>query len=173
MQFVGCDQPEELSHRRDPASDLHVLVRSRGPCAFERRINAVGHEVKGGASLHRDRCSGMMGEHERGAWYRGFRVVWHHRVFEGTQPFAEHHLALQPWCRSLSATGAFAQAIAAKQLSPELARLPNIVPLAGGLTIEAGGGVVGAIGVSGAPGGDKDEACARAGLEAVGDKLEF
>ena len=70
-------------------------------------------------------------------------------------------------------TGAFAQAIAAKQLSPELARLPNIVPLAGGLTIEAGGGVVGAIGVSGAPGGDKDEACARAGLEAVGDKLEF
>ena len=78
VQFVGCDQLEELSHRRDPASDLHVLVRSRGPCAFERRINAVGHEVKGGASLHRDRCSGMMGEHERGAWYRGFGP--HHPV---------------------------------------------------------------------------------------------
>ncbi len=45
--------------------------------------------------------------------------------------------------------------------------------LSGGLIIEAGGTLLGAIGVSGAPGGDKDEACARAGLDSIRDKLDF
>lgn len=70
-------------------------------------------------------------------------------------------------------SGAFAQAIVTKQLSPELGHLPNIVAMAGGLPIEAAGSLVGAVGVAGAPGGDKDEACARAGLDAVKDKLDF
>ena len=39
--------------------------------------------------------------------------------------------------------------------------------------IEAGGSLVGAVGVSGAPGGDADEACAKAGIEAVRDRLDF
>ena len=51
--------------------------------------------------------------------------------------------------------------------------LPGVVALGGGLTIEAGGSMVGRVGVSGAPGGEADEACARAGIEAVRDKLEF
>jgi uncharacterized protein GlcG (DUF336 family) len=51
--------------------------------------------------------------------------------------------------------------------------LPGAVILGGGVTVEAGGTLVGAIGVSGAPGGDADEACAKAGLEAIRDKLEF
>ncbi len=41
------------------------------------------------------------------------------------------------------------------------------------MIVEAGGSLVGGIGVSGAPGGDADDACARAGIEAVRDKLEF
>ena len=45
--------------------------------------------------------------------------------------------------------------------------------LAGAVIVEAGGALLGAIGVSGAPGGDKDEACAKAGLEAIRDKLDF
>ena len=57
--------------------------------------------------------------------------------------------------------------------SAGLAALPNIVALAGGLVIEAGGSVLGAVGVAGAPGGDKDEECARAGLDAIRDKLDF
>lgn len=51
---------------------------------------------------------------------------------------------------------------------------PNIdgtVMLAGGVPIKAGMDTIGAIGVSGAPGGDKDEACANAGLKKVADKL--
>src|SRR6478609_322971 len=51
--------------------------------------------------------------------------------------------------------------------------LPGAVIVAGGLTVEAGGSLLGAVGVSGAPGGDADEACAKAGIDAVRDKLDF
>ena len=51
--------------------------------------------------------------------------------------------------------------------------LPGVVVIGGGLTVEAGGSLVGAVGVSGAPGGDADEACARAGIDAIRDRLEF
>ena len=52
---------------------------------------------------------------------------------------------------------------------------PNIegtVGLAGGVPIRAGNEVIGAVGVSGAPGGDKDEACANAGIAKIADKLK-
>ena len=51
--------------------------------------------------------------------------------------------------------------------------LPGTVIIGGGLIVEAGGSLVGAVGVSGAPGGDADEACAKAGIDAIRDKLEF
>ena len=51
--------------------------------------------------------------------------------------------------------------------------LPGVVAIAGGVMVEAGGSLVGGVGVSGAPGGDADEACARAGIEAVHERLEF
>ena len=46
------------------------------------------------------------------------------------------------------------------------------IALAGGMPVRAGGEVVGAIGVSGSPGGDKDEACANAGVAQFSDKLK-
>jgi len=51
--------------------------------------------------------------------------------------------------------------------------LPRAVLLGGGLLIEAQGSILGAIGVSGAPGGDGDDSCARAGIDAIRDKIEF
>jgi uncharacterized protein GlcG (DUF336 family) len=51
--------------------------------------------------------------------------------------------------------------------------LAGAVVLGGGMMIEAGGSMVGGVGVSGAPGGDADDACAKAGIEAVRDKLDF
>lgn len=54
-----------------------------------------------------------------------------------------------------------------------LRHLPNVVVIGGGLMIEAGGSLLGGIGVSGAPGGDADEACAKAGIAAITDKLDF
>ena len=54
-----------------------------------------------------------------------------------------------------------------------LRNLPGAVILGGGMVIEGGGSMVGAIGVSGAPGGDADDACAKAGIDAIRDKLDF
>lgn len=55
----------------------------------------------------------------------------------------------------------------------DLNEIHDIIVLAGALPIQAGGSLIGAVGVSGAPGGDKDEACARAALDALGERLEF
>lgn len=51
--------------------------------------------------------------------------------------------------------------------------LPRVIAMGGGMPIRAKGAIVGAIGVSGAPGGDADDACARAGIRAVSDALEL
>jgi uncharacterized protein GlcG (DUF336 family) len=51
--------------------------------------------------------------------------------------------------------------------------LPGAVIIGGGVVVEAGGALVGAIGVSGAPGGEADEACAKAGIDAITDRLDF
>jgi len=50
---------------------------------------------------------------------------------------------------------------------------PGVAAVAGGLMIEAGGSTLGAIGVSGAPGGAQDEKCAEAGIAAIRDDLEL
>jgi uncharacterized protein GlcG (DUF336 family) len=50
--------------------------------------------------------------------------------------------------------------------------IEGTIALGGGLPIRAGDQVVGAIGVSGAPGQDRDEACASAGLAAVAERLK-
>ena len=50
---------------------------------------------------------------------------------------------------------------------------PRVVAMGGGLIIESGGTLVGGIGVSGAPGGDRDEACAKAGISAIQDSLDL
>jgi len=48
-----------------------------------------------------------------------------------------------------------------------------LVMSAGGVTIEVGGALLGAVGVSGAPAGETDEECAQAGVDAVQDDLEM
>ena len=50
---------------------------------------------------------------------------------------------------------------------------PGVAAVGGGLMIEAGGSLFGAIGVSGAPGGKEDDACAAAGIAAIRDELEL
>lgn len=49
----------------------------------------------------------------------------------------------------------------------------RLVAVGGGILIEGGGSIYGAIGVSGAPGGDADEACAKAGIKAIADAIDF
>ncbi len=50
---------------------------------------------------------------------------------------------------------------------------PGVAAVGGGLMIEAGGSLLGAIGVSGAPGGREDDACAGAGIAAIREDIEL
>ena len=67
----------------------------------------------------------------------------------------------------------FAKMTQAGAASSGIRAIPNVVAVGGGVMIEAGGAMVGAIGVSGAPTGENDEACAKAGIAAIKDELEF
>ena len=52
-------------------------------------------------------------------------------------------------------------------------KLDELIISAGGVPINIGGNIMGGIGVSGAPSGMTDEACAQAGLAAIRDDLEL
>ena len=50
--------------------------------------------------------------------------------------------------------------------------LPNVTYAVGGVTLMAGGDAIGAIGVSGAPGGQFDDACARAAIAKIQERMK-
>jgi uncharacterized protein GlcG (DUF336 family) len=54
----------------------------------------------------------------------------------------------------------------------QLVLLDHIMPAQGGLPIVVNGDTIGAVAVSGSPGGEKDEACAQAGLDKAADVLK-
>jgi len=70
-------------------------------------------------------------------------------------------------------TTALAEATQAGRPQSGVRHLPGVAAVGGGLMIEAGGGLLGGVGVSGAPGGKEDDACAAAGIAAIRDDLEF
>lgn len=49
----------------------------------------------------------------------------------------------------------------------------RVIAVGGGVAVEAGGAILGAIGVSGGPGGEADDRCARAGIDAIRGDIEF
>jgi len=69
-------------------------------------------------------------------------------------------------------TRAFSQRLIDNPISAGLGTTSGVVASLGGLPIKVGGQTVGGIGVSGAPGGENDEACAQAGIDKVADRLK-
>ena len=61
---------------------------------------------------------------------------------------------------------------AAKPMSG-LRAVPRLAAIGGGVLLEGAGSIYGGIGVSGAPSGEADELCAKAGIKAVADALAF
>lgn len=57
--------------------------------------------------------------------------------------------------------------------SSGIRHLPGVAMIGGGLPIEAAGALVGAVGISGAPSGELDEACGKVGIEAIQADLEM
>lgn len=72
-----------------------------------------------------------------------------------------------------NSTSALAIETQAGQPMSGLRSLPRFLAAGGGQLIEAGGNVFGAIAVSGAPGGDADDGCAKDGVKAISDLIEF
>ncbi len=70
-------------------------------------------------------------------------------------------------------TAELAKAITAGSPQSGIRHRPRVAAVGGGLMIEGAGALLGGIGVSGAPGGERDEVCARAGVAVIQDSLEF
>lgn len=62
----------------------------------------------------------------------------------------------------------FAQRV---QTNPALGTITDVIALGGGLPIQSGNEVIGAIGIGGAPSGDADAVCAQAGIDKIKDRL--
>lgn len=69
------------------------------------------------------------------------------------------------------ASGTFRDA--RRDIQQELNHIEGLIVMQGGLPIRAAGSLIGAVGVSGAPGGERDEACAAIALEKINERLEF
>src|SRR5580704_11708445 len=69
------------------------------------------------------------------------------------------------------ASSTFAELAAKNPSGAALATLPDIALLPGGVAIKFKDEIVAALGVGGSPGGDKDEACAQAGVASIKDDL--
>jgi uncharacterized protein GlcG (DUF336 family) len=70
-------------------------------------------------------------------------------------------------------TTALAEATQPGRPASGIRNRPGVAAVGGGLMIEAGGSLLGAIGVSGAPGAREDDACAAAGIDAIREDIEL
>ena len=70
-------------------------------------------------------------------------------------------------------TSALAEATQPGRAQSGVRHRPGVAAVGGGMMIEASGSLLGAIGVSGAPGGREDDACAAAGIEAIREDIEL
>jgi len=66
----------------------------------------------------------------------------------------------------------FTRLVETNPAAANLKDIEGVIAVAGGLPIKVGDEVIGAIGVGGAPGGDRDEACAQAGINRISERLK-
>jgi uncharacterized protein GlcG (DUF336 family) len=68
-------------------------------------------------------------------------------------------------------SGALFELVKTNPYAPRLATVTNVMALPGAVAFKSKNVIVGALGVGGAPGGDKDEVCARAGVAKVANRI--
>ena len=87
---------------------------------------------------------------------------------DGTNPHTMEFSRLKAYTsRTRGQTSLEFMKLVADPANAYLKQIPNVVAVGGGVPIKAGNEVIGAVGVSGAPGGEKDEVCALAGIAKV------
>ncbi len=68
-------------------------------------------------------------------------------------------------------SGEFFDLTKTNSFAPRLGSMRNVMALPGAVAFKSKNAIVGALGVGGAPGGDKDEVCAQAGVAKIADRL--
>lgn len=68
-------------------------------------------------------------------------------------------------------SGKFFELVRTSPYAPRLATMRNVMALPGAVAFKSKNAIVAALGVGGAPGGDKDEVCAQAGVAKVANRL--
>ncbi|MEA2840274.1 MAG: hypothetical protein QOF41_1604 [Methylobacteriaceae bacterium] len=92
---------------------------------------------------------------------------------DGTNPHTTEFARLKAYTsRTRGQTSLEVQKLMEKPENAWLKQIPNVVGIGGGVPIKVGSETIGGVGVSGAPGGEKDEACANAGIAKVADSLK-
>src|ERR1700720_4258092 len=87
---------------------------------------------------------------------------------DGTNPHTLEFSRLKAYtARTRGQTSLEFMKLTSDPASAYLRQIPNVVAVGGGVPIKVGTEVIGAVGVSGAPGGEKDEVCANAGIAKV------
>lgn len=70
-------------------------------------------------------------------------------------------------------TSQFAENTQSGKESSGIRHVPKVLAIGGGMIIEAGGSLYGAVGVSGAPSGEADDKCSKAAIDAIVEDLEL
>lgn len=92
---------------------------------------------------------------------------------DGTNPHTLEFSRLKAYtARTRGQTSLEFMKLLADPANAYLRQIPNVVGVGGGVPIKVGNEVIGAAGASGAPGGEKDEACIMAGIAKVADALK-
>jgi uncharacterized protein GlcG (DUF336 family) len=92
---------------------------------------------------------------------------------DGTNPHTMEFARLKAYTsRTRGQTSLEVQKLMEKPENAWIKQIPNVVGIGGGVPIKAGNETIGGVGVSGAPGGEKDEVCANAGIAKVADSLK-
>jgi len=92
---------------------------------------------------------------------------------DGTAPHAVEFARMKAYtARTRNQTSQEFAAATASGDGMALRQIPGVIAIGGGVPIRAGSETIGAIGVSGAPSGDKDEVCAKAGIARVSSRLD-
>jgi uncharacterized protein GlcG (DUF336 family) len=87
---------------------------------------------------------------------------------DGTNPHTMEFSRLKAYtARTRGQTSLEFMKLTSDPASAYLRQIPNVVAVGGGVPIKVGNEVIGAAGASGAPGGEKDEACILAGIVKV------
>ncbi len=92
---------------------------------------------------------------------------------DGTNPHTMEFSRLKAYTsRTRQQTSLEFMKLADKPETAYLKSIPGVVAVGGAAPIKAGDQIIGAVGASGAPGGEKDEVCVLAGIAKVADALK-